>query len=100
VAGQAPSLALAVVPLLGDEPTVPMQNRVGGYNGSQLHHRFAAQSLALDGQYPALVIGQENSSSFHLAHQRLDLGVLELDDFLLPTVHPAGQDEEEELPGA
>jgi len=79
---------------------VPTQNRVGGYNGSQLRHRFAAQSLALDGQYPALVIGQDNPFAAHLLYQRLDLGVLELDDFLLLTVYPAGQDEEEELPGA
>ena len=79
---------------------MPTQNRVGGYNGSQFHHRFAAQSLALDGQYPALVIGEENPFPAHLLYQRLNLGVLELDDFLLLTVHPAGQDEQEELPGA
>ena len=69
---------------------MPTQNRVGGYNGSQLRHRFAAQSLALDGQYPALVIGQEDAFPSHLVHQGLDLGVLELDDLLLPPVDPAG----------
>ena len=82
--------AVAVVPFLGDKPMVPTEDRVGGYNGGQLHHRFATQSLALDGQYPALVIGQEDAFPSHLVHQGLDLGVLELDDLLLPPVDPAG----------
>ena len=41
-------IAVAVVPFLGDKPTVPTEDRVGGYNGGQLHHCFAAQRLALD----------------------------------------------------
>jgi hypothetical protein len=43
-------------------------------------------------------IGQENPFPAHLLYQRLNLGVLELDDLLLPAVDPAGQDQEEELP--
>ena len=91
---------MTVVPFLGDEPTVPTEDRVGGDDCRQLGHGPAAQDLALDGQNPPLVIGKENPFPSHLVHQGLDLGVLELDDFLLPAVDPAGEDEEEELPGA
>jgi len=89
----------AVVPFLPDEPTLPTKDRVRRNDCRQLHHGLAAQSLALDGQYAPLVIGKQNPFPAHLVQERLDLGVLELDDLLLLSVDPAGEDEEEELPG-
>jgi len=44
------------------------------------------------------IISKQDSFPAHLVQQGLDLSVLELDDFPLPTVDPAGEDQEEELP--
>jgi hypothetical protein len=78
---------------------VPAQDRVGRDDGRQLHQRFAADRLALGCQDAPLVICEEDSPPAHLVHERSDLGVLELDDLLLPAVHQSGQNQEEELPG-
>ena len=91
---------VAVVPFLGNQAAMPTENRVGSYNGGQLHHRSAAQSRALDRQYPALVIGQEDAFPSHLVQQDLDLGILKLDDLLLLAIDPAAQNQKEELPWA
>ena len=45
-----------------------------------------------------MVIGEENPFSSLLFHESLDLGVLELDDLLLPTIHPAGENQQDEVP--
>ena len=47
-----------------------------------------------------MIIGQEDAFPSHLVHKRLDLGVLEFDDLLLPAVDPTGEYQEEKLPGA
>ena len=65
-----------------------------------LAHEAAGGGYGVRLGYPALVISQENPFSAHLVHQGPDLGVLEFDDLQLPAVDPAGENEEEELPGA
>jgi len=88
-----------VVPFLGDEPTVPTQNRVGGDDGSQFGHGLATQCLALDRQHPSVLISEQNPLAALLLHEGLDLGVLEFDDVLLAAVDPTGKNEEKQLPG-
>ena len=89
----------AVVPFLGDEPTVPTQNRVGSDDGSQFGHGLATQCLALDRQHPSVLISEQNPLAAHLLHEGLDLSVLEFDDVLLPAVDPTGENEKKQLPG-
>ena len=50
-------------------------------------------------QHPSLVVGKENPFSTHLLHQHSNLGILKSDDLLLAAVHPAGEDQIEQLPG-
>jgi hypothetical protein len=72
----------AVVPLLGDQPPVPAQDRVGRDDRRQLHQRPAADRLALGCQDAPLVVGEEEPPPSQLVHEGSDLGVLELDDLL------------------
>ena len=100
MADQGHPFSVCVVPFLGDELPVPAQDRVWRNDCPQFHHGLAAQRFALDRQDAPLVVGQEDAFPAQLVHQGPDLGVLELDDLQLPAVDPAGENEEEELPGA
>ncbi len=84
--------------MINDEPSVPTQNRVWSHDGGQLHEGLATKGLALDRENTPLVIGEEDPFSSHLCHESLDLGVLEFDDLLLPTIHPAGENQQDEVP--
>ena len=59
---------------------------------------FRSKALALDREDTPLFIGEENPFSSQLFHERSNLGVLKLNDLLLPTIHPAGENQEEEVP--
>ena len=91
--------AVAVVPLLGDQFPVPAENRIWCHNGCQFQQGFATESLSFDGQESPLVVGQDYAPLPLLFEERLDLGVLELDDLLLPLVDPSGHRDKQQLPG-
>ena len=77
---------------------MPSKDRIGSYNGRQLHQRLAAKSLTLDGQHPPLIVTEENLFPAHLLHQHSDLGILEFNDLLLLAIDPACENQEKELP--
>jgi hypothetical protein len=65
-------------------------DRVGRDDGRRLHQSPATEGLCLDGQNPSLVVGEEGALAAHLVHDDPNLGVLELEDLLLPAVHQSG----------
>ena len=78
---------------------MPAKDGVGCDDGSQFLHGFTAQDFSFDGQNAALGVIEEETLTSHLIHQDFNLGVLEVDNLLLLTVHPANQDQKEDMPG-
>ena len=88
-----------MIPLAGDEFSMPAQERVRSDDRGQFVEGFAAERLALEGQAAALVIVQENATLAEFFSQHLILSQQILDRVLLVSVDPTGQDEKQELPG-
>ena len=83
-----------------DEPTVPTEDRVGVTMVVSSIIVLRPRALPLTANALRWLSVRRIRFRPIFSIQRLNLGVLERDDFPLLTVHPAGQDEEEELPGA
>jgi hypothetical protein len=90
---------IAVIPFLGYELSMPAEDCVGSDDGRQFPQCFAAQGFAFNGQHTSLVVGQQDALLPQDLHEGNDLGVLKLDDLLLPVMNPAGQDGKQQLPG-
>jgi hypothetical protein len=78
---------------------VPTKNCVRRDNGRQLHQGFSAECFPFDGQKASLGIGQYHSFLAQLLEECLDLGVLKLNDLLLPLIDPARQRDKHYVPG-
>ncbi len=52
---------IAVIPFPGHELSMPAENRIWRHDCGEFHQGFAAQSFALDGQQPSLVVGQQDA---------------------------------------
>ncbi|MFT7512793.1 MAG: hypothetical protein ACI9QL_002001 [Candidatus Omnitrophota bacterium] len=89
---------VTIVPFFCDKLPMPAKDGVGRNDGCEFQHGLAPQGFAFDGQHTTLSVVEEETFASYLAHKDSNLGVLELDDLLLFTVHPASQDEEEKLP--
>jgi hypothetical protein len=55
--------------------------------------------VTFDGQETPLIVRQQKTFLAEFLEQRLDLGVLESNHFLLPLIDPAAQGGQEQLPG-
>ena len=88
-----------MIPLPGDEFSMPSQERVRCDDRGQLVEGFAAERLALESQASALVIVQEDSALTELFPQYLIFSQQILEGVLLVSVDPTGQDEKQKLPG-
>ena len=80
---------VGVVPFPGDQFPMSAQNRVGGHDGSKFQECLPAQGLTFDRQKAPVFVREQDAFPAELLQQRLDLGVLELDDLLLPLIDPA-----------
>jgi hypothetical protein len=78
---------------------MPAEDRIGRNNGGNLQQYFAAQDFAFDGQATTLVIAEKNSLPAQLLFEDLILGDQVFDDLLLLPVEPAGQNNQQQLPG-
>ena len=77
---------------------MPSQNSVRCEQGSDLLELFAAKELAFDCQSTSLVIGQQDSLLAELLFKNGILGAKVLNDVLLLSIDPTGQDQNEQLP--
>ena len=89
---------LAVIPLPGDEFSMPTKKSVWGHNRGDFLERLAAQYLSFDGQAAPLIITEQDAFLAELLFQYLVLNPQVLDNTLLIAVDPARDDEEEEVP--
>ena len=90
--------AIAVIPLLGDQLSMPTQQRVRSDDGGQFHQGLSPQSFGFDGQYTALVVSEEDPLFALRFQQGLDLRLLKVIDLLLVMIDQGSQDRDEELP--
>ena len=77
---------------------MPAQDRIGSHDRGQFHQRFATECLPLNGQQPPLFIGQKDPLFTQLLEQRLNLGILKLNNLLLTLIHPRGESNKCQLP--
>jgi hypothetical protein len=77
---------------------VPAQDCVGCEQRADFFQSLAPQNLALHRQTTSLVVVQQDAFLAEFLFQNLVLGSEVFDDFLLLTVHPAGQNHEVQLP--
>ena len=85
---------LAVIPVPGDELAVPTENRIRSHNRGELLEHLAAEDLSFDGEPPSLVIVEEYPFLPELLLENVILRKEVLNGILLPTIDPAGKDQE------
>ena len=90
------SAGTAVV-LLGDQPPVPAENRVGSDDACHSSQRPLSESLASHGESAALGVGQPKRSTAELLAEDAILLSQIVDQILLVAIQPSGQGEDEEL---
>jgi hypothetical protein len=83
-------------PFRGDQATVPSQDRVGCHDGGNLAQDLPPERLALRGQSPMLVVGQEHALAARLDRFFQDAVLLDqiLDDAGLLSANPACERDE------
>ena len=89
---------IAVVPLASDVHPVTTKDRLGCEESTDLFAHSATQNLAFYRQVPALVIGKHGPFLAEFFFEQPVLGSQILDDLLLLTIHPAGEDDQQNLP--
>jgi len=77
---------------------MPAKNRIGRDDGGDSLQSLSSQRPAPDGQTAALVVAESDALVAAGFLEYLNLGQKEIDEELLLTVEPAGQDDHEELP--
>jgi len=90
--------AIAVVPVPGNEFTMPAEDRIRSHYGGQLLEHLAPEDLAFDGQAPTLVVVKEESPLPELLSEDAIFGKEVVDSLLLSAIDPAREDQEQELP--
>jgi hypothetical protein len=96
VAGLA-SLVLRAVVLLGDQPTVPAEDRIRCDDPSDLLEDLPSEHFAFHSQAAALVVVQANPAPSELFAENAVLFLEVVDHMLLSAVDPAGEHQEEEV---
>ena len=86
------------IKLPGDELTMPPQDGIRREDGRDFPQSFATDGMSLHGKQATLVIVEQQSLLSELFQQGLDLGVLELNDLLLPLVHKAAEGRQQDVP--
>ena len=90
---------IAVVPLLGDELSMPAKNCVRREQRAEVTEQFSAEYLTLQRQSTPLIIVEQESSLAELLLEDSILSHQILDDFLLLAVDPVRKHDETEFPG-
>ena len=87
---------LRTVVFLGDESPVPTQDGVGCHDAGDGREAATAEDLAFHGETASLVVGEAQSSG--TVHRAEDTVLLEqvVNDRLLVSIDPAGEQQEEE----
>jgi len=89
---------LTFIPLLGNQPLVPTQDRIRRHDRTDLAEHLPAQNLSLHCQAPAFIVGETNPLALEFCPEDpvlfLDVG----DDILLVSVDPARKRHEKQLP--
>ena len=86
------------IKLLRDEISVPSQDGIRREDGRDFPQSLAADGMSLYGKQSTLVIVEQQSLFSELLQQGIDLGVLELNDLLLPLVHKAAKGSQHDVP--
>ena len=89
----------AVVPFLGNQRSMPAENRIGREQRADLFESLATENLALDCQSTSLVVVEQDAFRAVRFPEHPVLGAKVLDRFLLLSVDPACDDGYVELPG-
>ena len=92
-------VALAVIPLCSHQFPVPAQNRIRSHDRRYLLEHLPPEDLAFDCQTASLVISEQDTFLAELVSEHVILGSKVLDYFLLSMIDPAGQDQEQQMPG-
>ena len=92
--------ALAVVPFLGNQRSVPAKNRIGREQSADLFDSLATENLALNCQSTSLVVVEQDAFRAVRFPKNPVLGAKVFDSFLLPSVDPACDYDYAELPGS
>ena len=90
---------IARIKLLRDEFAVPAEDCVWRDDRGQLPQSLATDGMSLYGKQATLVVVEQQSLFSELFEQGLDLGVLELNDLLLPLVHKTAEGGQQDVPG-
>ena len=93
------ALGVAIV-LLGDELTIPAQDRVGGDDAGDLAKGLSAQGFALGSQATTLSGGEAKTTPFELLAEYTVLLLEAGDEVLLSPVKPAGKGQQGKLQGS
>ena len=78
---------------------MPPQDRIRSYDSSNLLQHLPAEDLAFDRQTSSLVIIEEDASLSELLFEDLVFRAQVLDSTLLPVIDPAGQNQNQQIPG-
>ena len=78
---------------------MPAQNRIRSHDRRHLLEHLPTENLALDGQTASLVIIEHDTFFAEFLPKHAILSSKILDDVLLSMIDPAGQDQEQQLPG-
>jgi hypothetical protein len=85
-------------PVRGDDLSTPPENLVRSHDSRDFIEHPSNESLSFDRELPPLVVIQQNPfAGFFSEHPILRHQVL--DDVLLLAIDPAGEDQEQQLPG-
>ena len=87
---------LRTVVLLGDEPPVPPQDRVGCHDAGDGREATTAEDVAFHGEAASLVVGQAQPSGTVRGAEDPVLLEQVVNDRLLLSIDPAGEQQEEE----
>jgi hypothetical protein len=84
----------------GDQRPVPTNQRVRGYDRSDIEKRLTADLLGLDGQPSSLGVSEEQALVTEVLPKNPVLFLQILDHILLTAIHPAGQGCQEKRNGS
>ncbi len=91
-------LAIRVIPFLGDELSMPTQNRIGREDRSNFTEHLPAQDFAFDSQTTPLIIVEQDSLLAEFFFEHLVFGAQVFDCELLLAIDPTSEYEKIDLP--
>ena len=91
-----PGPLLRAIVLVGDQEPIPAQDGIRCHDTGDLSETTSSEDLAFHGQSALLVVGEANASRAVCRAQDPVLLQQVLDDVLLLSIDPAGEEQEEE----